>query len=104
MKAPGRRAHCFASSAADRQRKGCQNTKKINGQKIWFSSDLRIFNYNKRGERFLYFVDGVPQLVNLKQVLGVDDEAGSAAPTADDGEQAKTLQTVCPQAPADDAD
>ncbi len=77
---------------------------KINGQEIWFSSDLRIFNYNKRGERFLYFVDGVPQLVNLKQVLGVDDEAGSAAPTADDGEQAKTLQTVCPQAPADDAD
>lgn len=77
---------------------------KINGQEIWFSSDLRIFNYNKRGERFLHFVDGVPQLVNLKQVLGVDDEAGSAAPTADDGEQAKTLQTVCPQAPADDAD
>lgn len=47
----------------------------INNQEIWFSSDLRIFNYNKRGERFLRYIDDTPHPVELKGVLGIDNEA-----------------------------
>ena len=46
-----------------------------NRQIIWFSSDLRIFNYDKKGERFLYFEDDTMKIVDIKQVLGVDDES-----------------------------
>lgn len=47
----------------------------LNNQKIWFSSDLRIFNYNRKGERFLHSFDEVLRPVDLKQVLGIDNEA-----------------------------
>ena len=45
-----------------------------NNQEIWFSCDLRIFNYNKRGKRFLRFDGEALQPVDLKRVLGVDKE------------------------------
>lgn len=48
----------------------------INNQKIWFSSDLRIFNYNRRGERFLHYHNGELRIVNLEQIIGMDKEAG----------------------------
>ena len=48
----------------------------IHDQKIWFSSDLRIFNYDRRGERFLHFHNGELNLVNLEQVIGIDKEGG----------------------------
>ncbi len=45
-------------------------------QAIWFTSDLKIFNYNKRGERFLYFDDNNQlQKVNIKAIFGKDNEA-----------------------------
>ena len=56
-------------------------------QEIWFSSDLRIFNYNKRGERFLHVIDGSLQPIDLKQVIGIDNEAELPDDTADDDEQ-----------------
>ena len=49
----------------------------IDNQEIWFSSDLRIFNYNKKGKRFLRINNNVPQPVDLKQILGIDNEAES---------------------------
>ena len=56
-------------------------------QEIWFSSDLRVFNYNKRGERFLHVIDGSLQPIDLKQVIGIDNEAELPDDTADDDEQ-----------------
>lgn len=53
-------------------------------QEIWFSSDLRIFNYNKRGERFLHFINDVPHPVELKQALGIDNEADNITPMTDE--------------------
>lgn len=55
-------------------------------QEIWFSSDLRIFNYNKRGERFLRVIDGSLQPVDLKQTIGIDNEAKTPESTEDDAE------------------
>lgn len=52
----------------------------IHNQEIWFSSDLRIFNYNKRGERFLRFVNDMPRPVEIKEVLGIDNEADDIIP------------------------
>lgn len=59
----------------------------ISNQEIWFSSDLRIFNYNKRGKRFLRFIEGSLQPIDLKGVLGVDNELKTSISTTDDGEQ-----------------
>ena len=59
----------------------------IGGQEIWFSNDLRIFNYNKRGERFLHIIDNSMQPVDLKQIIGIDNEAETPEPVVDDGEE-----------------
>lgn len=59
----------------------------ISNQEIWFSSDLRVFNYNKRGKRFLRFIEGSLQPIDLKGVLGVDNELKTSISTTDDGEQ-----------------
>ena len=56
----------------------------IHNQEIWFSSDLRIFNYNKRGERFLQFVNDTPRPVEIKEVLGIDNETDSITPATDE--------------------
>ena len=56
----------------------------INNQEIWFSSDLRIFNYNKKGERFLRFSNETPRPVDLKQVFGIDNEADNPTPMTDE--------------------
>lgn len=55
----------------------------IKDQQIWFSSDLRIFNYNKKGERFLYFDNDVLHTVDLKEILGIDNESDSTMPISD---------------------
>lgn len=47
----------------------------INSQEIWFSSDLRIFNDNKKGERFLRYNEDSLLPIDLKRVLGVDNES-----------------------------
>ena len=52
----------------------------LDRQEIWFSSDLRIFNYNKRGERFLQFINDEPHPVELMQTLGIDNEADNIIP------------------------
>ena len=52
----------------------------IHNQEIWFSSDLRIFNYNKRGERFLQFVNDTPRPVEIKEFFGIDNEADDIIP------------------------
>lgn len=59
----------------------------ISNQEIWFSNDLRIFNYNRRGERFLRFIEGSLQPIDLKLVLGVDNELEDSIPTTDGDEQ-----------------
>ena len=46
----------------------------IGEQEIWMTSDLRIFNYNMRGERFLRMEDGEPVPIDLTKVLGVGEE------------------------------
>lgn len=56
----------------------------ISNQEIWFSNDLRIFNYNKKGERFLRFSNETPRPVDLKQVFGIDNEADNPTPMTDE--------------------
>lgn len=56
----------------------------LKNQEIWFTSDLRIFNYNKIGERFLRFSNELPYPVNLKQVFGIDNEEDNAVSIMDE--------------------
>lgn len=51
----------------------------IGNQEIWFSCDIRIFNYDKRGKRFLRFINDTPCLVSLSQVLGIDNETANTS-------------------------
>ena len=46
----------------------------IKKQEIWFTNDLRVFNYNNRGKRFFRIVNGDMKPIDIKQVLGVDEE------------------------------
>lgn len=45
-----------------------------NAQNVWFTSDLRIFNYDERGKRFFSLNDGELQIVNMMMFLGKDNE------------------------------
>ncbi|MCB6420658.1 hypothetical protein [[Clostridium] scindens] len=42
-------------------------------QEVWFTTDLRIFNYNMAGKRFLTPIDGNLELVDLQKTIGVSD-------------------------------
>lgn len=43
-------------------------------QMVWFTHDLRVFNYDKRGERFLMVGNGEMQRVDLQKFFGKDNE------------------------------
>lgn len=40
---------------------------------------IRIFNYDKRGKRFLRFINDTPCLVSLSQALGIDNETANTS-------------------------
>lgn len=59
-------------------------------QTVWFTTDLRIFNYNMAGKRFLTPVNGQLEVVDLQAVMGVQEsleECGAGQPEGDDGEE-----------------
>lgn len=47
---------------------------KGSNQEVWFSNDLRIFNYDKRGERLLCVNNNELQVVDIKKIFGKDKE------------------------------
>lgn len=42
-------------------------------QQIWFTSDMRLFNYDCKGERFLTLVQDELEVVNLDEAIGMDE-------------------------------
>ncbi len=47
-------------------------------QQIWFTHDLRVFNEQYIGQRFICMDSGEPVPVSLSEVFGADDEAEAA--------------------------
>ncbi len=43
-------------------------------QEFWFSTDLRVFNMNNIGKRFLKLKDGEPEIIDLADYFGTDEE------------------------------
>lgn len=42
-------------------------------QEVWFTTDLRMFNYNSCGERFLKFKGGSLEVMDLESAIGVKE-------------------------------
>jgi len=51
-------------------------------QEIWFTTDLRIYNYDMRGQRFWRFEDDKPVKVDLTEAIGMDKELDDDAHNA----------------------
>lgn len=42
-------------------------------QRIWFTTDIRMFNYDCKGERFFEFKSGNLEVLDLKEKIGVEE-------------------------------
>ena len=42
-------------------------------QVLWFSTDLSVYNYDRRGERFFYFEDEERRTVDMAAVFGREE-------------------------------
>lgn len=44
-------------------------------QGVWFTTDIRMFNYDCKGQRFFELIDGNLEVINLKEKTGLEEMA-----------------------------
>lgn len=42
-------------------------------QRVWFTTDIRMFNYDCKGKRFFELIDGNFEAINLKEKIGLEE-------------------------------